>query len=171
MFYLQFNPNLEGCILKFSPVSLKPWDLCIKTQHFICSKILWSTFHSWSPSGSLLLRKPPITKGLSSMKTILETHTHFGDTVRQLLSVLYKHTDVSFINRNKKTHPQAVFEWIKKNKVRFTDLDKVVHSQWSNWNSQLEVTYTFFSPTETEYNYLRRPVDALFYIYHLLSNS
>lgn len=47
---------------------------------------IWSAFqydyNSWTPNNPLLMRKPPpSTKGLSSMKTILETLPNIGETV------------------------------------------------------------------------------------------
>ncbi|XP_073349122.1 hydroperoxide isomerase ALOXE3-like [Pagrus major] len=108
--------------------------------------------YSWAPNGSLLLREPPpTTKGLSSMKTILETLPNVGETVT-FSSVGWvlseKYTDVVLLG----TYPDERFDepapkqMIKDFQAELSCLSEAITRR----NSQLEVPYTYLNPNQIE---------------------
>ncbi|XP_047429797.1 hydroperoxide isomerase ALOXE3-like [Mugil cephalus] len=108
-------------------------------------------FHSWTPNGALRLHKPPpITKGQSTMKTILETLPNIKETAKfaamaWVLSDTY--TDVVFLgNYPERFDEPAPKQMIKEFQAELSDLSEAITAR----NSQLEVPYTYLDPTQIE---------------------
>uniref|UniRef100_A0A673AD51 Lipoxygenase domain-containing protein n=1 Tax=Sphaeramia orbicularis TaxID=375764 RepID=A0A673AD51_9TELE len=96
---------------------------------------------SWLPNGPLLLvQPPPTTKGRSSMKTVLETLPPIGDSLWFSAMVpLGSYPDEQF----DELVPKQI---IKGFQVELKHLSETIDAR----NSQLEVPYNYFNPSQIE---------------------
>ncbi|XP_044025317.1 hydroperoxide isomerase ALOXE3-like [Siniperca chuatsi] len=109
-------------------------------------------YYAWLPNASLLLRKrPPTTKGKSSMKTILETLPNVGDTVSFVAMVWLlsdKYTDTVPLG----TYPEEQFDepapkqMIKEFQAKLSYLSEEITTR----NSKLKVPYIYLNPSQIE---------------------
>uniref|UniRef100_A0A672HGF5 Si:dkey-17e16.9 n=1 Tax=Salarias fasciatus TaxID=181472 RepID=A0A672HGF5_SALFA len=109
-------------------------------------------FLSWMPNASLLTRRPPpTTKGQSSIETILETFPNIGETVKfAALTVVLseKYSDMVLLGAYTEEWFQepAVKQMIKEFQADLSNLTDIIAAR----NSELELPYTYLSPTEIE---------------------
>uniref|UniRef100_A0A672HGN2 Hydroperoxide isomerase ALOXE3-like n=1 Tax=Salarias fasciatus TaxID=181472 RepID=A0A672HGN2_SALFA len=109
-------------------------------------------FLSWMPNGSLLTRRPPpTTKGQSSVETILETFPNIGETVKfaaQAVVLSEKYSDMVLLGAYTEEWFQepALKQMIKEFQADLSNLTDIITVR----NSELELPYTYLSPTEIE---------------------
>uniref|UniRef100_A0A3B3VIT1 Hydroperoxide isomerase ALOXE3-like n=1 Tax=Poecilia latipinna TaxID=48699 RepID=A0A3B3VIT1_9TELE len=109
-------------------------------------------YNSWIPNGSLLLCKPPpVTKGLSSMQTLLEVFPNVGDTVKIVSTVWIlsdKYTDVVPLGTYPEEHfdEPALKQMIKEFQAELSYLTEEIAVR----NSQLKIPYPYLNPAVIE---------------------
>ncbi|XP_007547504.2 hydroperoxide isomerase ALOXE3-like isoform X5 [Poecilia formosa] len=109
-------------------------------------------YNSWIPNGSLLLCKPPpVTKGLSSMQTLLEVFPNVGDTVKIVSTVWIlsdKYTDVVPLGTYPEEHfdEPALKQMIKEFQAELSYLSEEIAVR----NSQLKIPYQYLNPAVIE---------------------
>ncbi|XP_029966798.1 hydroperoxide isomerase ALOXE3-like [Salarias fasciatus] len=109
-------------------------------------------FVSWMPNGSLLTRRPPpTTKGQSSVETILETFPNIGETVKfaaQLVVLSEKYSDMVLLGAYTEEWFQEpdLKQMINEFQADLSNLTDIITAR----NSELELPYTYLSPTEIE---------------------
>ncbi|XP_070844174.1 hydroperoxide isomerase ALOXE3-like [Chaetodon trifascialis] len=109
-------------------------------------------YYSWTPNGTLLLRKPPpTTKGQSSMKTIMEALPNVGETVSYAAMgwvLSDKYTDMVFLGAypDERFDEPAPKQMIKEFQAELACFSVAITTR----NSQLEVPYTYLDPKQIE---------------------
>uniref|UniRef100_A0A672HFQ2 Si:dkey-17e16.9 n=1 Tax=Salarias fasciatus TaxID=181472 RepID=A0A672HFQ2_SALFA len=103
-------------------------------------------FLSWMPNASLLTRRPPpTTKGQSSIETILETFPNIGETVNLCIYFICLQVLLGAYTEEWFQEP-AVKQMIKEFQADLSNLTDIIAAR----NSELELPYTYLSPTEIE---------------------
>ncbi|XP_030261043.1 hydroperoxide isomerase ALOXE3-like [Sparus aurata] len=109
-------------------------------------------YYSWPPNVSILLHKrPPTTKGQSSMTTILETLPNVGETagliaMARLLSEKYDDVVPFGTYPEERFDEPALKQMIKEFQAELSFLTEEIAAR----NSQLEIPYTYLIPNQME---------------------
>uniref|UniRef100_A0A672HFP0 Si:dkey-17e16.9 n=1 Tax=Salarias fasciatus TaxID=181472 RepID=A0A672HFP0_SALFA len=103
-------------------------------------------FVSWMPNGSLLTRRPPpTTKGQSSVETILETFPNIGETVNLCIYLISLQVLLGAYTEEWFQEPDLK-QMINEFQADLSNLTDIITAR----NSELELPYTYLSPTEIE---------------------
>lgn len=109
-------------------------------------------YQAFVPNGSLLLRRPPpVSKGVSSVETMLETLPNFDEVAKRVaISSVLSEKYIDFVPLgsypDERFHEAAPKQMIKEFQAELSYLSEVIKLR----NSKLEVPYTYLDPAEIE---------------------